>query len=114
MLAAGHWVDTDDGVALAVPNEPHRTKCEQHRTELEAALAAHFQRPVPVVFTLERPQATSRPGSAGGQGRSRPADPEPEEAIDPAELVDAGPEHTLAPVERLTQAFPGAELLEET
>ena len=114
VLAAGHWVDTDDGVALAVPNEPHRTKCEQHRTELEAALAAQFQRPVPVVFTLERPQATSRPGSAGGQGRSRPPDPEPEEAIDPAELVDAGPEHALAPVERLTQAFPGAELLEET
>jgi DNA polymerase III subunit gamma/tau len=113
VLAAGHWIDTDAGVALAVPNEPHRARSEQHRAELEAALAAHFARPVPVTFVLE-PSTPARPRGAGERGaRAVPPDPEPEEAVDPAELVDAGPEHDLAPFERVTQAFPGAELMDE-
>jgi DNA polymerase-3 subunit gamma/tau len=113
VLAAGHWIDTDDGVALAVPNEPHRARSEQHRAELEAALAAHFGQPVPVRFVLE-PATPARPLPAGERaGRSAP-DADPEEAIDPAELVDAGPEHDLAPFERVTQAFPGAELMDES
>jgi hypothetical protein len=113
VLAAGHWIDTDAGVALAVPNEPHRARSEQHRAELEAALGAHFGRPVPVTFVLE-PSTPARPRGAGERGaRAAGPDPEPEEAIDPAELVDAGPEHDLAPFERVTQAFPGAELMDE-
>jgi DNA polymerase-3 subunit gamma/tau len=106
VLAAGRWVDADAGVALAVPNEPHRTRCEQHRIELEGALAAHFGRPVAVRYVLEG----SLVGSVTGVGRERSGS---EEAIDPAELVDAGPEHDLAPLERLAQAFPGAELVDE-
>jgi hypothetical protein len=112
VLAAGHWIATDDGVALAVPNEPHRTRSEQHRAELESALASHFGRPVPVVFALE-PSANAGRSRTAAAPSAQPADPEPEEAVDPAELVDARPEHDLAPIERLTQAFPGAELLEE-
>ena len=112
VLAAGHWIDTDGGVALAVPNEPHRARSEQHRAELEAALAAHFGRPVPVTFVLE-PSTPARPRGTGERGARAAPDPEPEEAIDPAELVDAGPEHDLAPFERVTQAFPGAELMDE-
>ena len=96
-----------------MPNEPHRARSEQHRAELEAALAAHFGRPVAVTFVLE-PSTPARPRGAGERGdRAAPPDPEPEEAIDPAELVDAGPEHDLAPFERVTQAFPGAELMDE-
>jgi len=113
VLAAGHWIATDDGVALAVPNEPHRSRSELHRAELESALAAHFGRPVPVTFVLE-PSANAGRSRTAGAPSSGPTDPEPEEAVDPAELVDAGPEHDLAPIERLTQAFPGAELLEES
>ena len=112
VLAAGHWIDTDGGVALAVPNEPHRARSEQHRAELEAALAAHFGRPVPVAFVLE-PSTPARPRGSRRARRPAAPDPEPEEAIDPAELVDAGPEHDLAPFERVTQAFPGAELMDE-
>jgi DNA polymerase III subunit gamma/tau len=112
VLAAGHWIDTDGGVALAVPNEPHRARSEQHRAELEAALAAYFGRPVPVTFVLE-PSTPARPRGSGERGARATPDPEPEEAIDPAELVNAGPEHDLAPFERVTQAFPGAELMDE-
>jgi DNA polymerase-3 subunit gamma/tau len=131
VLAAGRWVDTEAGVALAVPNDPHRTRCEQHRAELEGALAAHFGRPVSVRFVVEGAitgSVTSVGRARGGAGAGDPGapgqaaapgrreddpDPDPEEAIDPAELVDAGPEHDLAPLERLAQAFPGAELVDE-
>jgi DNA polymerase III subunit gamma/tau len=111
VLAAGRWVSLGDGVALAVPNEPHRQRSEQHRSELEAALATHFHRPVPVVFVLDQPGG-ERP--APREEGARVAAPDPEEAVDPAELVDAGPEHDVAPIERLTRAFPGAEIVEET
>jgi DNA polymerase-3 subunit gamma/tau len=124
VLAAGRWVDTEGGVALAVPNEPHRTRCEQHRAELEGALAAHFGRPLTVSFVVEGAitgsvtdvgRERSGPGQGGRSTPAEPADPEPgtEEAIDPAELVDAGPEHDLGTLERLAQAFPGAELVDE-
>jgi DNA polymerase-3 subunit gamma/tau len=121
VLAAGHWVTTPGGdVALAVPNEPHRVRSEQHRAELERALAGRFGRSVPVAFVIEQNAASGRAirtggpagGSIGGSGAAT-ALPD-DEAIDPAELVDAGPEHDLAPIERLTQAFPGAELMDES
>ena len=59
------------------------------------------------------PSTPARPRGTGERGARAAPDPEPEEAIDPAELVDAGPEHDLAPLERVTQAFPGAELMDE-
>jgi DNA polymerase-3 subunit gamma/tau len=132
VLAAGRWVDTEGGVALAVPNEPHRTRCEQHRAELEGALAAHFGRPLTVSFVVEGAITGSvtgvgrERGGPGEGGRTAPAepttpgrrepagqDPDVEEAIDPAELIDAGPEHDQGTLERLAQAFPGAELVDE-
>ena len=64
---------TDGGVALAVPNEPHRARSEQHRAELEAALAAHFGRPVPVTFVLDADAPRPAASDAGGRDRSDPA-----------------------------------------
>jgi hypothetical protein len=61
------------------------------------------------VFVVDAPEAPQR----GGTARGPEPGPDPEEAIDPAELVDAGPEHRMAPIERVTQHFPGAELLDE-
>ena len=39
--------------------------------------------------------------------------PTPDEEIDLDDLVDAPPEHVLSPIDRLAQAFPGSELLDE-
>jgi len=135
VLAAGRWVDTPDGVALAVPNEPHRVRSEQHRSELEAALARQFgDRPPAVTFVVDDDGAIpSRPtdgppsvpsggpatGPRGGppprtDRGGAPSAPDLDEAIDPADLVDAAPDDYLAPLDRLTQAFPGAELLDES
>ncbi len=129
VLAAARWVDTDAGVALAVPNEPHRARCEQHRAELEGALATYFGRPVTVTFVVEgasigggagtgrdNPGPAGRTAAGGSPARSRrepDPEPDPDESIDPAELVNAAPEHDLAPLERVAQAFPGAEFVEE-
>ena len=113
VLAAGHWIDTDGGVALAVPNEPHRARSEQHRAELEAALAAHFGRPVPVTFVLE-PSTPARPRGAGERG-ARAAPPIPSRrrrSIRPSSSTPAR-STTSRRFERVTQAFPGAELMDE-
>jgi DNA polymerase-3 subunit gamma/tau len=113
VLAAGRWVDTERGVALALPNAPHRDRSEPHRAELTAALARRFGHPVPVVYVLEQELPATRPAVDRPARRLPTPDPEPEEAIDPDELVDAGPEHGMGPIDRLTRAFPGAELVDE-
>ena len=59
------------------------------------------------------PAMPARPSERPAADRPPPVGPDVDEAIDPAELVDAGPEHDLAPLERVTQAFPGAELMDE-
>jgi hypothetical protein len=117
VLAAGHWVDTPQGVALAVPNEPHRVRSEQHRADLESALPRHFGgRTLPVRFVVDDgvPALPARPSERPAADRPPPVGPDVDEAIDPAELVDAAPDDYVAPLDRLTQAFPGAELLDES
>jgi DNA polymerase III subunit gamma/tau len=88
-------------VTIAVPNATHRTKCEQHRAEVEQAWSAATGRAV----TIELVEADSSPVPA--------PHPAPVDEID--ELVDA-PTGATAPapsvIERLAQAFPGAELVE--
>ena len=69
-----------------------------------------------VAFVVEGASTAdaARTAAAGTPARSRrEPDPDPEEAIDPAELVNAGPEHDVAPLERVAQAFPGAEFVDE-
>jgi DNA polymerase-3 subunit gamma/tau len=112
VLAAGRWVDTESGVALALPNAPHRDRSEPHRAELAAALASRYGGPVPVVYVIEQELPAARATPAGQARRLPTPDPEPEEAIDPAELVDAAPD-AMGPIDRLTRAFPGAELVDE-
>ncbi len=98
MYSSGHLVGADDGAAvIALPNSHHRDRCEPHRPEVEAALAAHFGRPVPVRLTVQG-------GDAGADGH-------PDADVD--DLVDAGPEAADDPIARVTAAFPGAQLLDD-
>jgi len=92
-------VAVDSAVVVAVDNVYLQADCEARRHEVEAALAHHFGRPVPVRVTVGGgPPVTSRPA----------APPAEEEHVDLTQLVDAPPT-TLDPHERLRQAFPGAE-----
>jgi DNA polymerase-3 subunit gamma/tau len=114
LYAPGRFVETGpEAVRYALPPNHPLARCEQHRTEVEAVLAAHFGRPVPLLLVTdgEPPPAADDADRAPATG---PAD-DPIESIDPDELVDA-PVGTPAPssVERLAAAFPGAQILDET
>jgi hypothetical protein len=130
MYAVGRFVRVEGGTAVyALPNDVHRQKCEGKRPEVEAALAKHFGRPVPLRLVVDdssggsqtddpfddEPGGPTRGGSGQGPGRpgrSAPRDEPEDEAIDVHDLVDA-PADTRTHLDRLTEAFPGAQLQEE-
>jgi DNA polymerase III subunit gamma/tau len=110
-FSAGRFVSVGDGVAVfALPNRPHAEKCERCRPEVEAALAAHFGRPVPVRLVVDDDPPASAP--VGPVGADEPVAPEPDDEIDLSQLTDAvGTPDTS--VDRVRELFPGAELVEE-
>jgi DNA polymerase-3 subunit gamma/tau len=115
-LSSGRFVGVDDsGAIYAVPDRGLLVRAETNRAEMEAALAAHFGRPVPVRLVLDDPAAGAVMGTirAAGAGTAalRPSpgeDPEDPTAIDLDDLIDA-PAAVLSPEQRLLEAFPGAE-----
>ncbi len=139
---AGHFVDVSDGAAVfALPNPIHRDRCEELRPEVEEALAAHFGTPVPIRLTVDADASSSRsapsrttqapslppdspsavPGDIAvpGDGASSPEHPGQGDdtdddlaGIDISELADADIPATSS-VDRITELFPGAEVVEE-
>ncbi len=106
--AAGRFTAVEDGHAVfALPNAIHTSRCEEYRAHVEDAMAAHFGRPVPLQLTVD-PGSSAPPVVAGSPA---PADDSVDEAIDPAELRDAPPDNRTG-LDRLAEAFPGAELVE--
>jgi DNA polymerase III subunit gamma/tau len=93
-----------DTVTLAVPNAMHQSKCEEHRTEVEQAWSAATGRSVSIELVVaETSSSLPRPTPVDD------GDDDDEHVIDPS-----GGEPARAPsaLERLAQAFPGAELVE--
>jgi DNA polymerase-3 subunit gamma/tau len=97
---------SDDVVTLAVPNATHQAKCEEHRDEVEQAWRAAAGRPITIRLVV-RDEPSAQPASM-------PADPDPEphDLSELGELVDAPAGSAQSAVERLAQAFPGAQLVE--
>jgi DNA polymerase-3 subunit gamma/tau len=120
----GRFIAVDGGTAVfALPNETHRSYCEEVRTDVETALGNHFGTPVPLSLVVDEEaeiDVPSRPPrrTAAATGDVAPApggtvehdDAQPD-LLDPVvlaaetQLAGAG----LTPEERLKQAFPGAE-----
>jgi DNA polymerase-3 subunit gamma/tau len=125
-FASGRFVEVnDDGAVFAVPNAAHATKCEEFRADVERVLADHFGRAVPLRITVEQGGPVSAPSAPAAPAPSAPpAAPaaksaaraavveEAEEIIDVHELEDAPPDKRTH-VDKLAEAFPGAELLAE-
>jgi DNA polymerase-3 subunit gamma/tau len=120
----GRFVAVDgDTAVFALPNETHRSYCEEVRSEVETALRGHFGTPVPLRLVVDE--------DADGDPTPRSAGTAPGAGARPAPVADAGGEHdpgqpdlldphvlaaetelagaALSPQERLKQAFPGAE-----
>jgi DNA polymerase-3 subunit gamma/tau len=53
------------------------------------------------------------PGNGNVVQMRRPTSPPPDEEVDLDGLVDAPPETVVSPVDRLAQAFPGSQIIDE-
>ena len=104
----GQITEVTDGTAvLLLPKGPPADLLEQRRPEVEAALAAHFGQRVALRLVVG---SADQPAPAVA-GTAATAAPEDDEAHDVHELENAPAAGNSA--ERLLEAFPGAELVEE-
>jgi len=107
-FSAGRPVSVDEnGVIIALPNEPHLKRCSELVGEVEASIKNTFGVSVPVLLSVD--------GSSSSISPPKPAKPSKpiknDEDLDLSGLVEADPNSGSA-VERLSQAFPGAEIVE--
>ena len=114
----GKFVALDgDSASFGLPNAHVIDRCEEVKPDVEAALAAKFNRPVRISLVVDGDSTTtSAPPSSAPTARPAKAKPEPvdeavEEVGDISELENA-PDVASTGIERLTQAFPGAEVIE--
>jgi hypothetical protein len=103
LYGGGRFLPPEDGqVVFALPNEVHREKCEQKRPEVEKALQAHFGPDLRLRLVVE---------PSAGTPRAEPGVDEVEDidirSLEPATEVKTD-------LDRLTDAFPGAVLEEES
>jgi DNA polymerase-3 subunit gamma/tau len=102
--------ERDGSVVIATPNDAHRAKCLQHKADLDAAIVKAIGVTVPVVLVVD--------GAAANDDNVVPitkhAPPPPDDDdVDLDGLVDAPPESVQSPTDRLLQAFPGSQMIEE-
>ncbi len=121
LFGAGHFIGVEnDAVVFSLPSEGLRTKAEEMLPDLEAALGAHFTQRVPVRLVVDATsngRANENNLSALGDQRvgrpptSVPKGSQPEdEVVDLSDLRDAPPDSQTS-LDRLTQAFPGTEII---
>ncbi|MBK5330889.1 MAG: hypothetical protein JJD93_02895, partial [Ilumatobacteraceae bacterium] len=106
----GAHVGAMSGEALVIgfAGEPHRARAEEYRREVEKALAAAAGRPIPLSLVVDH---ASHDDNVVQLKRAEPA--QADEDIDTGDLVDVPPEAIISPIDRLTQAFPGSEIIDE-
>jgi hypothetical protein len=71
---------------------------------------------VPLAFVIDATHDDEPPRGAVTASAAAPAAPAPVEAdddVDLDDLVDVPPESVVSPIDRLAQAFPGSEMIDE-
>jgi DNA polymerase-3 subunit gamma/tau len=140
---ADYVSSTDTTVVLSLPNAVHRKKCEEQRSTVEEALSRHAGTPVAVELVAggddggedEGGSSSSSSGSGStsdassdsGSVAASPTAPtdasghdrdaaggDPDDEIDLDDLVEAPPESVKTPIDRLAEAFPGSQLIDES
>lgn len=113
-FSGGHWVEVSDGVAVfGLPNEPHATRCEELRPEVESMLSAHFGTTVPIRLVVDGSAPDPSAPRVVATSRRAAADENPvDESIDLDDLTNARGTAT-AGVDRIAAVFPGASLVDE-
>jgi DNA polymerase-3 subunit gamma/tau len=100
---------------VRVDNDHHRQNCERKRADVERVLSEVQGRPVTITFSVADGAASARPGGPAGRGSTAPVTDDPEEHLAGADVhdLDDAPDAPAGGLAALTEAFPGAELLEE-
>jgi hypothetical protein len=104
-VASGRFISVGETAVYALPDRGLLARAQAGRAEVEAALSAHFGRPIPFELVLDE-------GTLSGpeSGDSTPPEADREDPADYhlADLEDA-PAGVISPEQRLMEAFPGAE-----
>jgi hypothetical protein len=91
-------------VRFGLPNAIHRDRCEAVKSEVEAALSAHFATPLTLQLVVEAADRTTASTTA------TPADEDgPDEGGPGEDSIGDTPPPVASIEDRLLQAFPGAE-----
>ena len=90
----------DGRFTLGAPDESTRNRVGLRRDEIEAAITAVVGNKVPVDLVVEHATPS-------------PAADDDEEDVDLSELVDVSTDAVVSPLDRLHQAFPGSQELDE-
>jgi DNA polymerase-3 subunit gamma/tau len=102
MFTSGRLVGVEENrVVYGFASDALRDMAEATRAELESALSAHFGGAVPVRLVVD--------GTAGASPSAPVADEEPP---DLSGLTDAPAAEVATPIDHLTNAFPGAEVID--
>jgi DNA polymerase-3 subunit gamma/tau len=117
MFMGGRAMGMRDGaLVIGFHGEPHRNRASEYLAEVEKALAAAVGRPVKVSLEVDGNPGDSAESDAGGDNvvalKPAPAPPADHE-VDTSDLVDVPPEAVVTPIDRLQQAFPGSQLMDE-
>ncbi|MEY2443944.1 MAG: polymerase subunit gamma/tau, partial [Ilumatobacteraceae bacterium] len=98
------------GLQISFAGEPHRVRAEEYRSEVERALAAAAGRHIPLILVVD--QTSGHDDNVVQLKRTQPM-PAADEDVDTGDLVDVPPDAVVSPIDRLAQAFPGSEIIEE-
>ena len=107
-FAGGRFLPSSgDTLRFGLPNAIHRDRCVELQPEVNEALAQHFGRKIRLELVVDD-GSTDQPVETPADA---PNDQPEDEIIDVASLEDATDANETT-LERLTNAFPGAELVE--
>lgn len=96
-------------VVFGAPNEAHRSKCVQHQPDVEAAIAKVVGAAVKVSVVVH--EAAAHDDNVVPLRRSAP--PPADDDVDLSDLVDVPPASVQSPTDRLLDAFPGSQMIDE-
>jgi DNA polymerase-3 subunit gamma/tau len=103
---------SNGSLVIAFAGEPHRVRAEEYRQDVERALAAAAGRSIPLSLVVDQAGHTeSHDDNVVQLKRAEPV--QADEDIDTGDLVDVPPDAIVSPIDRLTQAFPGSEIIDE-
>jgi hypothetical protein len=122
MYSVGRFTGFDGSTAtLALPNEVHRQKCDQKRGEVEGALRDALGSPVSLALVVDDHGDDGGGGGygsdgagGGGGGRGPVSDDDFDLGGTDVHDLDDAPDAPVGGLQALTDAFPGAELIEGT